>query len=100
MAEVRADGGPTGNPFLMQRQADLLGMPVRVSLEPNMTALGAALLAALGAGHFTLDDIRSMEVKHAVYEPVMPDDQRASRWEKWRKDFDILTSPLSGVIES
>jgi glycerol kinase len=98
--EVRADGGPTRNPFLMQRQADLLGMPVRVSLEPNMTALGAALLAALGAGHFTLDYIRSMEVKHEVYEPVMSDVERASRWDKWREDFDRLVSPLPGAIVS
>jgi len=98
VTEVRADGGPTRNPFLMQRQADLLGMPVNVSLEPNMTALGAALLAAHGAGHFTLDDIRSMEVKHQVYEPAMSATERSSRWEKWQTDFEALVNSWPSAV--
>jgi glycerol kinase len=47
---LRVDGGATANDFLMQFQADLLGVPL---LRPSMaetTALGAARLAALGAG--------------------------------------------------
>jgi len=43
---LRADGGATANGFLMQFQADLLGIPVEVSAEPETTALGAAALAA------------------------------------------------------
>ena len=45
-AVLRADGGATANGFLMQHQADLLGMPVEVAAEPETTALGAAALAA------------------------------------------------------
>jgi glycerol kinase len=47
---LRADGGATANRFLMQLQADLLGIPVEVAAEPEQTALGAALLAGLGVG--------------------------------------------------
>ena len=43
---LRADGGATANGFLMQFQADLLGMPVEVAAERETTALGAAALAA------------------------------------------------------
>ena len=43
---LRVDGGATGNRFLMQLQADLLGMPVEVAADPETTALGAAALAA------------------------------------------------------
>ena len=43
---LRADGGATANRFLMQHQADLLGIPVEVAAEPETTALGAAALAA------------------------------------------------------
>ena len=43
---LRADGGASANGFLMQLQADLLGMPVEVAAERETTALGAAALAA------------------------------------------------------
>jgi glycerol kinase len=43
---LKADGGATANAFLMQFQADLLGIPVEVASERETTALGAAALAA------------------------------------------------------
>ncbi len=90
ISAVRADGGPTRNRFLMQRQADLLGMPVTVSSEPDMTALGAALLAALGAGHLTLDDISAMRKDAASFYPAMSSDERESRWSEWRRGVDVV----------
>jgi len=47
---LRADGGASANAFLMQLQADVLGLPVEVAAEPEQTALGAALLAGLAVG--------------------------------------------------
>jgi glycerol kinase len=46
LASLRVDGGATANGFLMQFQADLLGVPVEVAAEREATALGAAALAA------------------------------------------------------
>jgi glycerol kinase len=43
--QLRVDGGMTRNRWLMQFQADLLGIPVETAGEPEQTALGAALLA-------------------------------------------------------
>ena len=57
---LRADGGATANRFLMQFQADLLGVPVEVAAERETTALGAA---ALAAGH------GARVAVGAVYEP-------------------------------
>jgi glycerol kinase len=42
---LRADGGMTRNRWLMQFQADVLGIRVETAREPEQTALGAALLA-------------------------------------------------------
>ena len=56
--EVCADGGPSKNKYLMQRHADLLGIQVSVSKEKNMTAYGAALLAAYGSKQITLNDLK------------------------------------------
>ncbi len=45
LERLRADGGMTRNRWLMQFQADVLGIPVETAREPEQTALGAALLA-------------------------------------------------------
>src|SRR5215469_8356776 len=49
MSELRADGGATANPYLMQFQADILGKPVRPKIAET-TAMGAAMLAGLAVG--------------------------------------------------
>ena len=85
---VRADGGPSRNRYLMQRQADLLGMPVSVSLEPDMTALGAALLAGIGAGQLTRDDVADMAVPAMSYEPDLGFDERGALWMQWRRSVE------------
>ena len=46
----KADGGATANAWLMQFQADVLGVPVVVPEVAETTALGAALMAGVGAG--------------------------------------------------
>ena len=53
LAELRADGGATANEWLMQFQADVLGVPVVVPEVAETTALGAAMLAGVGAGLWT-----------------------------------------------
>ncbi len=94
--EVRADGGPTGNRYLMQRQADLLGIPVAVSLEPDMTALGAALLAALGAGSLTLNDVDRLQPERRVYDPGISDDERQVQWQQWRRAVATVSERADG----
>ena len=74
----------------MQRQADLLGMPVTVSLEPDMTALGTALLAGVGAGKLTHDDVADMAVPAISYEPDLGDDERGALWTQWRRSVETV----------
>jgi glycerol kinase len=50
VAVLEADGGATSNALLMQLQADLLGVPVRVAAAAESTAWGAAKLAGRAAG--------------------------------------------------
>ena len=56
IAQIQADGGVARNDFLMQFQADLLGVPVRRVRRQEMTALGIAHLAGLTSG-FWPDDV-------------------------------------------
>ena len=50
LSQMRADGGASANEFLMQFQADILGVPVVRPAVTETTALGAALLAGLAVG--------------------------------------------------
>ena len=59
--ELRANGGATANEALMQLQADLLGRPLLCSAEPEISALGAAHMAGVGSGAWSLADLASHE---------------------------------------
>ena len=89
-AEVRADGGPTANAFLMQLQADLLGRPLSVSQEPDLTAFGAAAMAGVGAGALTVADAMALAPARVVYEPSLPDEERVAQWSEWRRAVDAV----------
>jgi len=52
IGELSCVGGGTRNPFWQQVKADVLGIPVDTPQVTDMTAQGAALLAAVGAGAF------------------------------------------------
>jgi glycerol kinase len=85
LTELRADGGATTNGWLMQFQADVLGVPVVVPEVPETTALGAALVAAVGVGLHTLEDVRSGGEPRATYDPDMSDDERATLLDGWHR---------------
>lgn len=86
IAELRADGGAVANPFLMQFQADVLGVPVRVPVVAETTALGAAYLAGLGVGFWTnKSEIQTQWQQAAEYVPAMPGEQRDQLYSRWQQ---------------
>jgi glycerol kinase len=85
LEELRADGGAVRNRWLMQFQADLLGRPVVVPEVAETTALGAAYLAGVATGTWTLEQVGSLWREAARYEPAMGDDERLSLLAGWRK---------------
>jgi glycerol kinase len=85
LAELKADGGATVNPWLMQFQADVLGVPVVLPEVAETTALGAAYLAGVGAGLLTLDRVREGWRERARYEPAMGSDQRMALLADWAR---------------
>jgi glycerol kinase len=83
--ELKADGGAAVNGWLMQFQADVLGVPVVVPEVSETTALGAAYLAGVGAGKWTLDLVRTSWREGRRYEPGMSEDQRETLLREWRR---------------
>jgi glycerol kinase len=85
LEELRADGAATVNRWLMQFQADVLGAPVVVPEIAETTAMGAALLAGVGAGLLTLDQVRNLGDERARYEPRISADERAALLDGWHR---------------
>jgi glycerol kinase len=85
LSELRADGGATANAWLMQFQADVLGVPVIVPEVAETTALGAAYLAGIGTGLWTIDQVSNGWRERARYEPRMGQDERETLMAEWRR---------------
>jgi glycerol kinase len=85
LGELKADGGATVNAWLMQFQADVLGTPVVVPEIAETTALGAAYLAGVGSGTWTLDLVRTSWRQGARYEPRMSADERETLLHQWHR---------------
>jgi glycerol kinase len=96
LAELRADGGAVANRWLMQFQADVLGRPVVVPETAETTAVGAAYLAGVGAGEWTLEDTGRLWREAVRYEPRMSADERRSLLSGWRAAVDVTRSARGG----
>jgi glycerol kinase len=85
LSELRADGGASANGWLMQFQADVLGVPVAPGELTEITALGAACLAGVGASLWTVEDLRSGLGGGGSrrYEPRMGEDERTELLAGW-----------------
>jgi glycerol kinase len=81
--ELKADGGASENRWLMQFQADILGVPVVVPEIDQTTALGAAYLAGVAVEAWTEDETREMWREAARYEPDMDDGERERLTAGW-----------------
>ncbi len=83
---MRADGGAVRDEFLMQFQADILGIPVDVPVITETTALGAAYLAAFGVGDFhDLNEIEHKWKLYKRYEPKMSGEVREKLLHNWHR---------------
>jgi len=86
VTELRVDGGATQNDFLMQFQADLLGVPVVRPKVYETTALGAAYLAGLATGFWANSAVLAGQWQlDRRFEPAMSADRRAVLKAAWAK---------------
>ena len=85
LAELKADGGAVANGWLMQFQADVLGVPVVVPAITETTALGAAYLAGITTGAWSSVQLTAMWRQGARYEPRMGEGERRALLSDWRR---------------
>jgi glycerol kinase len=91
-SHLKVDGGPSGNPYLMQYIADLLNLEVRVAAAQEATAIGIANLAAHSAIGTSLIELASRWQSEATYFPKIDESERKSRLAKWNKALEVLKS--------
>jgi glycerol kinase len=86
---LRADGGASANDFLMQFQADILGIEVERPTVIETTGLGAAFLAGLGVGFWSstseLERIRKVDRR---FRPRLRQAERDAFYDGWTRAVD------------
>jgi glycerol kinase len=96
--ELRADGGATANGWLMQFQADVLGVPVVLPELTETTALGAAYLAGVGVGLWTPGDVAGAWRERARFEPRMDEQRRAALLDGWHDALACARNLAGGAL--
>ncbi|MBK9009208.1 MAG: glycerol kinase GlpK [Anaerolineae bacterium] len=87
---LKVDGGPSGNPYLMQMIADLLDIEVRVSAALEATAIGIANLAGVSALGTSFDDLAKNWKAETSYQPKITKDERGKKLEQWGRAVEAV----------
>lgn len=83
---LRVDGGAANNDYLMQFQADILGIPIERAANLETTAMGAAFFAGLATGFWnSTDELQSIVKVGKRFEPTMDVSDRESLYEGWKQ---------------
>jgi glycerol kinase len=94
--ELRVDGGAAANDFLMQFQADVLGVPVERPALVETTAVGAAQLAGLAVGFWrTPRELEAMRRKGRRFRPRMSAERREALYRGWHEAVRRVRSSLA-----
>ena len=87
---LKVDGGPSGNPYLMQMIADLLDLEVRVSAALEATAIGIANLAGVSALGTSFDELSKNWKAETAYTPKMKEEERRKKLTQWNKAVEAV----------
>jgi glycerol kinase len=86
LKQLKVDGGASRDGFLMQFQADILGVEVVKPALHEATALGAASLAGLSVGLWKSEAaLRALRGTQVVYHPNMSREESEKKMAKWHK---------------
>lgn len=88
LSELRADGGPTRDKYLMQFQSDILNIPVAVPEREELSGIGAAYCAGIAAGVYPKDVYTRMG--RTAYEPKRDEEWRKTHLDGWKNAVKML----------
>ncbi len=84
--QLRVDGGVSRNNYLLQLQADTLGIPVERPVNIETTSLGAAFAAGLGAGIWkNTNELAGLRRIDKIFKPVWSSEKREKLYNAWKQ---------------
>ena len=81
--ELRADGGPSKDGYLMQFQSDILNIDISVPDTEELSGLGAAYAAGIALGVYSLDGIFD-SIERKIFRPLINNDKRRNLYTGWK----------------
>lgn len=87
---LKVDGGPSGNPYLMQMIADLLDVEVHVSAALEATAIGIANLAGVSALGTSFDELSKNWKSEKIYKPNRTQEERKKKLTQWNQAVEAV----------
>lgn len=84
MTNLMVDGGACANNHLMQFQSDILGITVDRPEVLESTALGAAFLAGLQAGVWTIEELKVKRKTERMFSPKFEESKREKLYSRWK----------------
>ena len=83
LSELRVDGGPTANRYLMRFQSDIAGVRLRVPADSELSAFGAAAMAGIRAGVYS-ESVLERDNAFRSFEPNMTEEIRTEKYGGWK----------------
>lgn len=84
IGELRVDGGPTRNKYLMQFQSDMAHVTVQVPSAEELSGIGAAYAAGIAAGIYTKEEVFA-KMSRTKFQPRMDKSLRDEKYNGWKK---------------
>ncbi len=92
ISELRVDGGASANNYLMKKQADLMQCKILRPSFLETTALGAARLAGLAIGYWTMDDFKHQNNDDTIFEASISKEDADQLYARWQKAVEAARS--------
>ena len=99
IGQVYADGRPTKDKYLMQFQSDISCVKMGVRREDELSAMGAAYLAGLAQGIYTMEELFG-SVERTYYSPKMPEKTKLEKCERWDKAVKLVSSLARQLVNN
>lgn len=88
LSELRVDGSPTRNGYLMQLQSDLLGVDVRIPSSEELSGIGAAYMAGLSVGIYTNEMLSCLN--STIFSRKMTPSESWQRYSGWQNAVKLV----------
>lgn len=100
LASLKVDGGAVVNNYLMQLQADILGVDVIRPVVTETTSLGAAYAAGLAVGYWSsIDELKKLWKVDRVFKPKWDEERRSKLYRGWKAAVERARGWLKDVGE-